>query len=148
MSTEHLPQLDAIASHASGKPCRVYLDDQFPAHVRGLAGYDPRSRHYTITLNAGLLSWMSSELDSVFYHEILHVKLGHVSTVLSVAQRSAAYRKIINNLRPQTHDDAYPTIGQQLREIEAEQEATRLRGSWPYAAYSLFALIQGKEVFA
>jgi hypothetical protein len=146
MTTEHLACLDAIATAAAGKPCRVYLDDAFPLHLRGVADYDPRSRHYEIRLNPVLLTWMRAELESTFYHEVGHVKCGHVQTDLPPKERAAFYHRVLGP-KPQTHNEVYGTIGAQVKEIAADQEAARIRGSWPYAAYSLFALLQGKETY-
>jgi hypothetical protein len=146
MSLERISQLDAIATAAAGKPTRVYLDDQFPLHLRGLADYNPRSHDYVIHLNPVLLTWMRDALEQVFWHEVAHIKLNHVPTNATPVAHSASYRHLINH-KPQTYNDAYYTVGAQVNEIAAEAEAGRLRSIWPYAAYSLWKLIQGREQY-
>ncbi len=147
MTLEALPQLTGFATAASAKPTIVVLDELLPIHVRGLADFDPISRLYRIHLNPALLSWLRDEMESTFFHECGHVKLNHVSTGGSVAQHKAGYLKVVNRRKPANYDEAYYTVGAQLREQAADEEAARLRCTWPFNAYNLWKILFGKEVF-
>jgi hypothetical protein len=95
-------------------------------------------------VHPSLFSWRSSELTQVFYHEIGHIKAGHLD-------KSAKHWRKDGKPRVTRPDPrANSALGQFLlarREAQADQVGDALRTSWPYAAYSLFALLQGKEQY-
>ena len=71
--------LAELATQALGRRVLVHLGHSLPWHVRGLASYD-RAGCPVIELNPTIFEAKDAhELAAVFWHELGHVKLGHVS---------------------------------------------------------------------
>jgi hypothetical protein len=141
---EHLPRLDALATAAAGRLTEVFVDEDLPIHLLGMADYFPRRKVYCVRLNPSLFSWRADDLRDTLFHECAHIRLNHVRTDGDQAARSAVYLKIIQ-AKAQSYAEDYPSLGAQRREAEASAEAVRLSSSWPFAAYSVWNILRGKE---